>query len=134
MREIKFRAFVGGKIFYNIAVDNKGKAMYFDSADGPLSGSFDTPGWIDFDYDGIVMQFTGLRDNNGKEIYEGDIVKGNTHRAGRIIRAKVVWHYDKWAAISLISGVYFCDGPFWDQLAVIGNAYENPELLKQGPE
>ena len=70
-----------------------------------------------------IMQFTGLVDNNGKEIFEGDVVKlfGN----------------------ETVSQVYFKDGSFLiDEpekktllfsilCEVIGNIHEHPEILKQ---
>ncbi|ARP61773.1 YopX family protein [Bacillus cereus] len=77
-----------------------------------------------------VMQYTGLKDKNGKEIYEGDILKEKD------IVTKVVFHDFRWQE-KLISSPrnhlknYF---PFRDTLpftaVVIGNIYENPELLE----
>lgn len=79
----------------------------------------------------ILMQSTGLKDKNGKEIFEGDIVDYK----GR--EAVVKWHG------SYASFIYrFVDGlqervSEWDPLflacyhfEVIGNIYENPELLE----
>jgi uncharacterized phage protein (TIGR01671 family) len=88
----------------------------------------------------IVQQFTGLRDKNGREIYEGDILTG----PDLVAKGKVV--YDESTAKFLISfdlnenkinpdnSLMF--GPGWDcqpsgkKLKVIGNVFENPELLK----
>jgi uncharacterized phage protein (TIGR01671 family) len=76
-----------------------------------------------------LMQYTGLKDKNGKEIYEGDIIKETTKD-------------DKGEEI--VSEVKFYDGIFGDDTMdgwtlkelvdefgayVIGNIYENPELL-----
>ena len=62
-----------------------------------------------------LMQFTGLKDKNGKEIYEGDIVRQDYDNA--------------LCEVKFISG---CFSPFKHdgQFVVIGNIYENPELLK----
>lgn len=123
-REIKFR------IWYNASghgqmIYPENSAKLYLSLDGNL---FENYGKRDadlidsvFDADWDLMQFTGLKDKNGKEIYEGDIVED----WGEI--SPVIWtsmsdgyDYDGWAAdFGLYSGV-----------KVIGNIYENPELIK----
>ncbi len=79
--------------------------------------------WERFD----IQQFTGLLDKNGKEIYEGDIVKTNFRKI------VVEWGKDydvdgwyQWAGYDL--GIYD-DGYPEKDFEVIGNIYENPELL-----
>ena len=62
----------------------------------------------------ILMQYTGLKDKNGKEIYEGDIVQFLIHRK------LVEWSQEE--------ARFTCPGAVNGE--VIGNIYENPELLE----
>lgn len=71
-----------------------------------------------------VMQFTGLKDKNGKEIYEGDIVKYDDEED----LFEIIWSKED-AGLKIKSGNYInLIEP--EYLEVIGNIYENPELLK----
>jgi len=80
----------------------------------------------------ILMQFTGLKDKNGKEIYEGDIVKIFAYDAER----KATIEYDKncFCIIGLDkignSGFSFFLGMWKDDIEIIGNIFEHPELLE----
>lgn len=78
----------------------------------------------------IVMQYTGLTDKNGKEIYEGDIIKcsycekdfGVVEYQTHMHRFGLQWPENKCANARLT------DIDHWAE--VIGNIYENPELLE----
>lgn len=79
--------------------------------------------------DMILMQYTGLKDRNGKEIYEGDIVYIMPEDERGIIRwdnetARYVVIYD-----NIISDF---DNWYGKDLEVIGNEFDNPELLEKG--
>ena len=116
----------------------EGKAMYYGVypfKDGTLLLSYDG---IAFDEvpasDFILMQSTGLKDKNSKEIYEGDIVK---YEAGcNTVTEEVV--YDKnfagFGVKDADANIIFTFGELAEDIdlssiEVIGNIYENPELL-----
>jgi len=122
-REIKFRAWIPDlkEITYdNFTVDSNGEVY-------TLNG--------DFLEGAILMQYTGLKDKNGTEIYEGDIVSTTTrfmeHYTTHI--KKIIW---------ASKGGFHAEGTTCDNLTefitdtsgrniseVIGNIHENPELL-----
>jgi hypothetical protein len=105
MREIKFRQWLDRwhKMHYGIGMVKQ---------DGHWGG----PPSVNFTIDPI-MQFTGLKDKNGKEIYEGDIITERKYQA-------VV----EWDEKSLQFNCHgMLDGKNYE---VIGNIYENPELLE----
>ncbi len=76
----------------------------------------------------VVMMGTGKRDKNGKEIFEGDIVENVLQDKGvvKYSKNKCCFYLDvrncgNWYSVSLRI----------DDLRVIGNIFENPELLKE---
>ena len=102
MRTIKFRAW-----------DTDEKFMY---------NNWTVIDRVPMDY--VLMQFTGLKDKNGKEIYEGDVLdyKYNGTTKEVFWESAMFRFRDKngWGALSLVAS----------ESEVIGNIWENSELLK----
>jgi uncharacterized phage protein (TIGR01671 family) len=125
MREIKFRAWHPGfKFMDTVEILN----VYGKNVD------VKTNSWK-YD-DCVLMQSTGLRDKFGTDIYEGDVISARVHDGGidKDVTEKVYWDDE-----------YACFGPFmhimdfaedrWIDVAsnirIIGNIYENPELVSK---
>lgn len=80
-----------------------------------------------------LMQYTGLKDKNGKEIYEGDIIElesSNQHKG--LIKYEVSWGSWSWMkGIIIGKPMYSFDAiEARSRSEIIGNIYENPELIK----
>jgi uncharacterized phage protein (TIGR01671 family) len=147
MREIKFRGLsINGKMFIgNLTIlkkpcNNLGPGCYISNSAGMPFAYHVQPK--------TIGEYTGLKDKNGKEIYEGDIVR---------FADKWEWYRGEWAGGLLATEkdkkevetdhvkypyqtevVEYNQGSFWPAPAselpiyweVIGNIHENPELLK----
>lgn len=88
-----------------------------------------------------IMQFTGLHDKNGKEIYECDIMQFCTTYLkygypDEVVKGEVSWSKEFAAFVVVVSEdeIYLLGDVLEsdEECEVIGNIYENPELLKEG--
>ena len=123
MREIKFRAWdsFAGKMWDDVYFD--GGHIFTIGGDGENASTM--PRWDD----NHLMQFTGLKDKNGKEIYEGDIVGiSGSSKEPFIIRSEMKFNC---GCCSHVYGWEFVGSRFdFDEkeFEVFGNIYENPGL------
>jgi len=78
-------------------------------------------------YTDTVSQYTGLTDKNGKKIFEGDIVK----LASVLSTGVVTYHLYKFMVDDIDDGMQNYSSDMWEECKVIGNIFDNPELLKE---
>lgn len=122
-------------IDYEFVINEKGSLVcnWHEDTEDVCGNFIESSGTLD-----NLMQYTGLKDKNGKEVYEGDIIESPLWEAepyeivfkdyafkARDIRKKIMYGSDLFFDIDdLLSG---CVGETFE---VIGNIYENPELLE----
>ena len=125
MREIKFKAWVK-------ELNEIREVEYINFLKKMISypNKFCKEYYLNADFDEIeLMQYTGLKDEYGDEIYEGDIVKLRANHGIGVVK-----YYDEWGAFVVeyikpkklaVLGMNYYE----EDIEVIGNIYENHELL-----
>jgi len=120
MREIKFRAWDKKRNKWasrdNIQVNGVGIIGW------QFGYEYQMCSHTDFD----LMLSTGLKDKNGKEIYEGDIL--SMHKGQ--YNSQVIYDTDQFVADHIGNGGSESITTWIEDCEIIGNIYENPELLK----
>jgi len=140
MREIKFRAWHKERKAWISGRQPDSDDLFVEETDEDDHG-YSITHWTET----VIMQFTGLSDKNGKEIYEGDILVGEGYpyfdEGERNYVAVVEWcfagfHYVKYCVNPNKRGI--SDGineqlEEGDYFSVIGNIFETPDLLTTKP-
>ena len=88
-----------------------------------LDDGYTTKDYYEDEY--ILMQYTGLKDKNGNEIYEGDILKyTDPDENNQPVKSRRVVKWDEWKMLDELQNGFSI-------VEVVGNIYENPELVKK---
>ena len=121
MKEIRFRAFVKNlkRMVPVEMIDFTFQTVVVDLTDG--NGDVSEYGFDEIE----LIQFTGLKDKNGKEIYEGDICL-DSKGALMVVVYENGCFYLEYQRTDIGMGYLFREIPF---IRVIGNFLEHPELL-----
>lgn len=123
MREIKFRAwdFQNNEMIHGVGITPESDLC----VPYKINPTPNNPEYLDYYPESTLMQFTGLHDKNGREIYEGDIY----HQGDPKITYTVVWADTGMKGKQNGSSSYAGLSHWADRIEVIGNIHENPELL-----
>lgn len=128
MREIKFRVFDKDTSEMHICSRSHDSIMFMPDDRAVYYNLQNGEGSLNEDSSYVLMQYTGLKDKNGKNIYEGDIVRNYLENSS----ADYLWlesgdlgYVDRKISIPEV----YQEG-LAENCEVIGNIYENPDLLE----
>jgi uncharacterized phage protein (TIGR01671 family) len=144
-REIKFRAWDGNNMFYQNGAPEPDLCITFQGEVCSVNEDTSYGTWKFKLNDMKLMQYTGLHDKKGKEIYEGDLVTFGTRKYQIVHECGSFCLYDEdGEIISKIGGINdHCYSLFdlfleccWEEnsaydIEVIGNIHENSKLLEK---
>lgn len=133
MRDIKFRVWHADYKKMELPEKQLSEDVdYWDGVKGSVLGIINS--YLGYNADRVFMQFTGLKDSEGREIYEGDVVQWiiyNDYEGTEHIQKGSVFYHEKEARWRIRQCPEFEIWRFGDEIKVLGNIYETPELLKQ---
>ena len=111
MREFKFRAWNGECLCERVYIEQDFKSTKIKAGANQYSG-------LQSPKDLVLMQYTGLKDVNGKEIFEGDIVHLPYNYLGNVV-------------VKFMKGKFsITNFDLNEKIKIVGNIYETPELMK----
>jgi hypothetical protein len=125
-RQLKFRILDKLNRNEELLINNLGKIFVIDQGCGQANEADDQENYV-------IWQYTGLKDKNGKEIYEGDICNAGmvTGPIDFIIGGFSLASNPLIEFLPKDACIFSPDyDPSWIDVEVIGNIFENPELLK----
>lgn len=131
----KFRA------YYKPDLDEESGALKFEQTliEDELFFVYDADIWYPFeipfiDDQWVVQQYTGVKDKNETEIYEGDLIKYSNSR-DQLYLDFVLEYSEQQARYVLVNSKYTFDlynvNDYYGHVEIVGNIFENPELLEK---